>query len=405
MIDFVKIELPPKVGAAWAKHPDLNFSTSVGCQTGEVSPRSQARYRHLLFETFTGGRATIAGSLHKYAHGLHNGDDFPAWNVAATIAELAHAFGFRPEQATLRTVEFGLNVPLPESATNLLSRAVLYKTLPFSIEHFGGAGYYLNAAAQQYYLKLYDKQRHLVAINHPPPGPLLRVEVKVTRMVWLSDAGVVTLADLANPECLRQLGVLLAQAFQDTLFAAVAVPASLSNAEQRLLTAGSRSNYWQTLRKEHPASLRKNRQRYRELTALHAPDTLAMVVAADLPERWERLRMAAQPISESTGRAKAFIPELTDLSTEPVRVAFPGFNPLIIGEEVGIAEASATVRRCKTCGRDISGQQANSLFCSQALYGAAGKRCRNADSNPRNNVRRAAALKYQKLLTRQLACL
>ena len=129
-------------GAMWAKHPALNFYTPVSELTGECAPRSEAHYRQLLFRTYPSGRATFEGSLHQLRHGQHNGGPFPAWAVAATIAELAYSFGFRPEQAQLRALEFGLNVPLPSSATDLLRRAVLYKTLPFNLNHFAGLGYY-----------------------------------------------------------------------------------------------------------------------------------------------------------------------------------------------------------------------------------------------------------------------
>jgi hypothetical protein len=55
------------------------------------------------------------------------------------------------------------------------------------------------------------------------------------------------------------------------------------------------------------------------------------------------------------------------------------------GKEQG-PEATATgVRRCLTCGRDITDQRPGSRYCSQTRYGKDGKRCRNAGSNPRNN--------------------
>jgi hypothetical protein len=47
------------------------------------------------------------------------------------------------------------------------------------------------------------------------------------------------------------------------------------------------------------------------------------------------------------------------------------------------------LRHCKTCGRDISDQRAGSIFCSESKFGKAGKKCRNTDSNPRNNYARA----------------
>jgi hypothetical protein len=391
MIDFLKVELPKGIGAAWAKHPALDFITPVNLKTGECAPRSEAQYKQLLFTTYPSGLATMQGSLHKLRHGQHNGGDFPAWAVAATIDELAYSFKFRPAQATLRTLEFGLNVPLPVSATDLLSRAVLYKTLPFDLRHFGGKGYYLEAEAQQYYLKLYNKQQQLAADHYWAPVPLLRVEVKTRRMEWLRDAGITTLADLANPTRLALLGERLAETFDKTLFTAVAIPTHLSKAEQRLLMVGRSPHYWQILQKEHPDSLRKNRQRYRKITAQHVPDVLALAAAKGLKTHWEQLRTAAPSLPHLISLGGQTIPELTDLPAVPDRPFFPGFNSLSIGVEVGAGAAASqpAVRQCQTCGRDITRQAGTSRFCSEAHYGDEGKRCRNAASNPRHNTRRA----------------
>jgi len=388
VIDFVKVEVPTGTGAAWAKHPALDFQTPVSELTGECAPRSEARYRQLLFRTYPSGRATFEGSLHQLRHGQHNGGPFPAWAVAATISELAYSFGFRPEQAQLRALEFGLNVPLPASATNLLRQAVLYKTLPFDLRHFGGQGYFLEATAQQYYLKLYDKQRHLASHRYPAATPLLRIELKTRRTEWLRGAGVATLADLTDPAKLATLGAMLVEALDQVLFAAASVPASLSKPVRQLLTAGSHSNYWQCLREEHPASLRKQRQRYRELTAQHAPDPLAQAAVAGLAAGWEHLRTVAPCLPYLLEACPQTIPVLTNCPPAPARLNHPGFNRLSIGVEPAPASMPG-VRCCQTCGRDISDQAASARFCSEARYGPAAKRCRNAGSNPRHNTRRA----------------
>lgn len=390
MIDFVKVELPREVGAAWAKHPALDFYTPVNLKTGECAPRSEARYRQLLFTTYPSGRATLAGSLHQLRHGQHNGGDFPAWAVAATIDELAYSFRFRPNQAELRTVEFGLNVPLPAPATDLLRRAILYKTLPFSVDYFGGRGYFLEAAAQQYSLKLYDKQRHLLAKHRLRLAALLRVEIRARRMEWLRKVGITTLTDLTQPTKLAALGELLAEALSQVLFAAEAVPAGLSKAEQRLLTEGRHPDYWQALNEEQPASLRKSRQRYRELAAHHAPDLLALTAAEGLATDWERLRTVAPELPYLVNPSPPIFPVLTNCLAAPDKAFLPGFNSLTIGVEPGASAGAAllAVRRCQTCGRDISGQATSSRYCSEAHYGKAAKRCRNAGSNPRHNTHR-----------------
>ena len=43
-------------------------------------------------------------------------------------------------------------------------------------------------------------------------------------------------------------------------------------------------------------------------------------------------------------------------------------------------------RRCQTCGRVLTSSSSQAKFCSELVWGSAAKKCRNADSNPRNNA-------------------
>jgi hypothetical protein len=43
-------------------------------------------------------------------------------------------------------------------------------------------------------------------------------------------------------------------------------------------------------------------------------------------------------------------------------------------------------RRCQTCGRVLTSSSSRAKFCSERELGAAAKKCRNDDSNPRNNA-------------------
>lgn len=45
-------------------------------------------------------------------------------------------------------------------------------------------------------------------------------------------------------------------------------------------------------------------------------------------------------------------------------------------------------RICVTCGRDITDQKSGSQFCSEKVFGKEAKKCRNQNSNRRNNYRR-----------------
>jgi hypothetical protein len=47
---------------------------------------------------------------------------------------------------------------------------------------------------------------------------------------------------------------------------------------------------------------------------------------------------------------------------------------------------TTAARCCLTCGRVLTSSSSRAKFCSERERGAAAKKCRNADSNPRNNA-------------------
>ena len=369
VVDYLKIALPDgSLGTS-----GLALFTPTDHESGECQSWREAEYRNMTLRIHRNGYTELTGSLHKFWHGQHNGGPFHLDAIRDAVADCSDTFGFKAEVAILRTLEFGLNVPMSTSAAQLLRRGVLYKTSALDLRQFNGKGCYRTAVAQQYYFKLYDKELHLMAMGFASPGPLLRVELKATRMALLAEAGITTLVDLTKPKPLAALGKLLERAFASVLFAAPSRPATLTRAERQLLTVGANFTYWHDLNEQHPESLRKNRTKYRELVAKHCPDLLASEASNGITAGWQQLLETPQPI-----------PELTGFTVSSSGLLIPGINTLN-----RVIEPGPEPRRCQTCGRDISGQSEQSKYCSEALYGAAGKRCRNAASNPRRNTQRS----------------
>jgi len=379
VVDYLKIALPDgTLGTS-----GLALFTPTDHESGECQSWREAEHRNMKLRIHRNGYTELTGSLHKFWHGQHNGGPFHLDAIGEAVADLSDTFGFKAEVAVLRTLEFGLNVPMSTSAAELLRRAVLYKTSTLDLKQYGGKGCYRIAEAQQYYFKLYDKELHLLSMGFASPGPLLRVELKATRMALLAEAGITNLTDLTKPKPLAALGKLLERAFASVLFAAPSRPATLTRTERQFLTVGANFNYWHDLNEQHPESLRKNRTKYREIVAKHCPDLLANEASNGIITGWQRLLETPQSI-----------PELTGFTATSSGLLLPGINTLN-----RVVEPVSEPRRCQTCSRDISGQSEQSKFCSEAMHGAAGKRCRNAGSNPRNNAKRSkwypSAAQYQ----------
>lgn len=398
MIDFFRVELP---SGALDSCPAITLPSSVDVQTGEeCSPWREAEYEGLKVRVHNGGRTLLEGSLHQYWSRGHNGGEFPAWAVGEAVRQLSQALGFDPSQALLQTVEFGVNVPLQAPAKELLQRAVLHKTDPLDLKTYGGKGYFREATKQRYYFKLYDKALQLQDLGFSDPGPLLRVEVKARKMKYLEAAGVATLADLTKPAALLEMGRLLTRNLEQVLFAGpLPLPATLSTPERRLLTVGSTLRYWEGLT---PTSLRRIKSDYRAVYAHHVADPALQSAAQALETVWQQLLTQPEPGAHSATAVPQINPSVRvlprPLPPQNERAAAALIRQPDYRKEEGGGEGEgggmrvskqAPARCCHTCGLPIN-VKSGRKFCSPKERGsAAAKRCRNADSNLRNNKARA----------------
>jgi len=61
---------------------------------------------------------------------------------------------------------------------------------------------------------------------------------------------------------------------------------------------------------------------------------------------------------------------------------------LVTNDDDEREQPTTVARRCHTCGRALTSSSIRAKFCSEQVWGAAAKKCRNTDSNPRNNFKR-----------------
>lgn len=399
MVDWLYFTLP---SGTLEECSSLTFKRTVNDDTGELGDWREAMHGPFTISIFANGRIEVRGSLHNYWTQSHNGGEFPLWAVDQAIQQLASELQFEPAQAQLHGLEFGANVPMPAPARELLRRAVLHSTQTIGLRTWGGRGCLREATHQQYFFKAYDKEAQLVDTGHASPGPLLRVELKARKMEFLKKAGVETLADLTNPLALQVMGEMLLAHLGKVLFAAPGeLPASLRKAERRLLSNGARSVFWEELPRP---KLRTQLKQYRQLVAQHITDTALDAATQGLRNTWQQLLHQPSPLSLLAISTESIAPQINPLSrgltpsfqeretatadrrrAEGLLVTLPNPHPLDKGESI---PPVSQPRHCQTCGQQLTSQNPNAKFCSERALGAAAKKCRNADSNPRNNALR-----------------
>jgi hypothetical protein len=139
--------------------------------------------------------------------------------------------------------------------------------------------------------------------------------------------------------------------------------------ERELIINGSNPAYWQHLNHSNKERYKKHRQRFRQLVEEYGQNQWQKITSRLIRDKWQNL---TKPDT---------LPELTDLTIPYIT----HINTLYIGLNQG---TDTSRKYCLTCRRDITDQRTNSKFCSEKRYGREAKKCRNIDSNPRNNLRR-----------------
>ena len=246
-------------------------------------------------------RCELQGSLHRYGRaGLHNADQFTAADLLAALDQLVTTYGIDPFRSRLNNVEFGVNVLLPFSVSRVLDNLICYKNRPFVKEPGNGFDYY-QCHTQRYVVKLYAKgQQYAEVVGAEGAGNLLRVEVKVLKMEYLTRRGVHldTLADLLNVANYGALGALLVEVFSTILFDEPTISVGhLTPKERDTYQNGRNPRFWlipdDLQERDRPRTWKQSQraeQRFRALLDKHRAGVNWQSQTATLIGRtWERL--------------------------------------------------------------------------------------------------------------------
>lgn len=416
MLDYTKIELPFGTGDRLLTHPDLSFSGKFDRSTGAIysdeplianygplvvsdatSNRSDPR-RALQFIVYPSGRAILGGSWHKYAQGGTNHGDFTLSEFRAAVGEVCKTFALDPFALHLLQCEAGANVQVPGTAADVLHALVCHGPgIDFERHRwFQDRIIARKAIRTEYEVKIYDKGG-----QYQLDRELLRIEVKFTKARQFQKLNIHTLGDLLHPDAWQRLELRIRDIYDELTIAEPSFDLpNLTASDCMFATLATTAAYWQGLTKE---GRYKARNRYTELVEQFAPRNLKAEVRALLSDKFALLRADAGHSFTENRNAPGPLPGSpfhgsvnvgSSDATEPEQAAVAGADG---GKDQRSnkggtpSQPGAVVNSCLTCGRDISDQRAGSRYCSETLYGKEAKRCRNAGSNPRNNLLRSIA--------------
>lgn len=335
----------------------------------------------------------VNGSFHTFYNcGEHNADQFTFEKLSQAIDSFTKLFSIEPEQCFVHGLEVGVNIKLSFTPLRILKNIVSHRIKEFTPVDERNARKGKLCDFKQYSVKIYDKAN----TNGGKCDNVLRFEVSVDKMQAIKRFNISTLADLQNPAKVFSLVDLLTNTLKDIVWTDNNINLNrLLPREQKQWLYYSNPNTWPKLDK---------RARYKALrkweTLLHKYskpfDLLPIVI-----DTWKKLFDGIEAETGGPFYQNSDSLEADELETIlPLECTVKKSPPIIetdnlitttfsITENINkTCKSKALKRYCLSCGKDISKQSERAIFCSEKLYGKAGKKCRNQHSNKRRSHKR-----------------
>ena len=309
----------------------------------------------------------INGSLHKNKFGGANYERFYHTDVISEINKLCNTLEIDSKRAKIDGLEFGVNIKTDFTPHSFLSEHLIrYKHLQFNQyapdRRNRRLGY--ECVLTQYNVKCYDK-----GLQFDLSYNLMRFELRFTTMQKVNGQGIYNLHDLTDKNNIARLESLLLDAWNDVLLyePMETVNATLTDLQKELIQCGNNPKYWSKLHKTNKTKYNYHRAVLKELIRNYGKGYHSKLLAK-IDKEWQYL---LNPIfDEFTIKIKG---KLVESDTKPNQ------------------------RFCISCSKDISHQKDNSKFCSPKYVGEVeAHKCRNTDSNKRNNFKNKIQRIYSK---------
>ena len=324
----------------------------------------------------------INGSLHKFFNdGLQNADDYLLSDFKNTLNKLFEEIGLNAEVTPVNGFEFGVNVKLPNNPNNALQRLILHKSNSGSNKRN-----YKEFEYQNYSFKIYNKSE-LTNMEPFQSGNILRVEIKVSKMEYLKKKFVycTVLSDLLDVSVWEHLEIILIETMNECLFIDLSEPEinKLSNKETIMYLKYINPLFWENLHQNRRMYSRE-RERCESFLKMHSNSTLKTDIINLISVKCAELRdvSKANDIVKKWDKITVFQRETKIQKCDEITIKMNGYSvPKEPIEKDGL-------KHCKGCGRIITSPRINQSYCSAKEVGyKQAHKCRNSNSNPRNNAR------------------
>lgn len=317
----------------------------------------KAKFENWKIQTLSPSLLEITGSIHKYWNNGSNENDFSFLNAIEAIRKFCIEFELTPSLVFVKNLEFGVNLQLKINASEVIDQVLCFNNLqPIRPYNYKPDCYFLEFEQWEYYLKMYDKGKQYRKMRPSTPNTL-RIELKAMNSRYLNGLGIETLEDLLQPSKLQVLGLKFDKTIKGLVFDDDSINAKeLPLKDRRLYKELNNPRKWKLFRSNTNSTIRNKVNRFKLMVDHYGKRKIYSTISGAVKDKLNQL--------SQIGEMANFLSNTYTRKNDKKRL-------------------------CLSCGREISDQKQNSLFCSAKYVGEKeAKRCRNKDSNPRNNMER-----------------
>jgi len=382
LICGVKIDVPYLNGNEWLENKFLNFYTSTNVQTGEIKENKLiAKYNGLTFIITASQKyeninyCQVQGSLHKFFNnGEHNANDFTFANLQTVLQDLQNNFQIIPERSILRNLEFGVNIKAPITVKEILKNIVAYGNNSFATLKIEGMTVGKWIEKQQYKIKVYDKgKQYKISTKN-----LVRIEISVNKMRFLEKHNIINLSSLENHTTVKDLGYLLTEFWNDTIYYDKKLKWKLlSEFERKKVLYYAAERNWTEFDRKQRFRAKKH---LNEIIQKYGTGNSKIHIRELIIKKWNELAAKKCPRFNRVKEDNLSRSMSTFYQLEHTVNLYP--------DEVS-KKTEKNKRVCVVCGTDISTKRKDSIYCS--------KKCNNSNQAKKRKKARKVKREFLKI--------
>lgn len=387
MYDYLKLDCQGAFWRYWIDNPLLDFPLEINERTGEVLESTRTAKLHNIEFKIIPSEANkgfyhcqITGSIHKFNNqGRHNADDFKFTEFITTIHQIVTNFDAKPEKTIVKSFEFGVNVHLPAHITckQVIDSLVSMPTKRFARMNMKKVKLGKMVSFTDHDLKIYDKsgqisEHELFNRKNKIESNILRVEIRVNKTRFLEQKRLglkqqgkpLLLGDIMQRSFAEAMGRVLLDMLNQIIYFEKLDTRNLTRNQEKKLTLFMSGNYWENL---------NNQQRYR-----------AKQQFDELLQKCKHSQLSAELLQLTSAKITEMLADTCKNGIQKHQHLEPQKATNVPSKCSGQMSPPGKKQKppkqkryCATCGRDITHQRKGSKYCSEKIYGAAGKHCRN----------------------------